>query len=422
MLRLGLALALVAGLAAVVAATAAALAFDDAEPCRDSQPLFVCPEGSVDASYSIQLKGHGGCGPDGANEGLPYQYRILNGALPAGLTLSKSGVISGSPTSAGTAQFWVELSDEDPPSASWCIPKKAERQFSITIQSRVLVTTQSAGPGTVGSPYTLNLTAVMKLGPDATAPPSSPLTWSVVGGALPPGIALNPSTGALTGTPTTEGAFGFTVKAALVDGRSDTKGLTIAVRKPITITGTGLFGGAGAAVGDGALVRTEVGVPFLATLAASGGTGEYTWAIAEGTLPPGVTMVNGNFLGRPKEAGVYRISISAADNEGRTATFPAVVTVAKRLAVVTRKMKPGKVGRKYRMKLAATGGVLPKTWKKASGSLPKGLRLDRKLGIVSGKPKKAGRYRVVFEVTDTLGVKSKRSFKITIAPAPKKRG
>lgn len=421
-LRLALVVALVSVLGAIAATAAFALAFDDAEPCRDTQPVFVCPGGTVDASYSIQLIGRGGCGPDPPNEGLPYQYRILNGALPAGLTLSKSGVISGSPTSAGTARFWVELSDEDPPSQSWCLPKKAEREFSITIEPRVLVTTQSAGPGTVGSPYTLNLTAAMKIAPDATSPPSSPLTWSVVAGTLPPGIALNSSTGALSGTPTTEGDYGFTVKAALADGRSDTKGLSIAVRRPITITGTGLFGSAGTSVGSGALVRTEVGVPFLATLAASGGTGEYTWTITEGALPPGVAMANGNFLGRPKAAGVYRVSISAADTEGRTANFPAVVTVANRLAFVTQKMKPGKVGRKYRMKLVATGGVLPKTWKKVSGKLPKGLRLDRKLGIVSGTPKKAGRYRVVFEVTDTLGVKSKRSLKIKIAPAPKKRG
>ena len=212
------------------------------------------------------------------------------------------------------------------------------------------------------------------------------------------------------------------MRAALVDGRSDTKALTIAVRKPITITGTGLFGGAGTPVGGGELVRTEVGVPFLATLVASGGSGEYTWSIAEGSLPSGVTMANGNFFGRPTKSGVYRVTISAADTEGRKASFPAVATVAERLAVATQRMKPGKVGRKYRAKLVATGGVLPKKWKKAGGKLPKGLRLDRKLGIVSGTPKKAGRYRVVLEVTDALGVKSKRAFRIAIAPAPKKRG
>jgi hypothetical protein len=416
--RFALVVVLAAALATVVATVAHGLAFDDSAPCPvGAEQVYTCPGGTVDMQYSVQIVSRGGCGP-----ALPYQYRILNGALPSGISLSTSGLLSGRPTTAGNYRFWVELSDENPPSASWCRPETAEREFSIAVGSRVLVTTESAAPGTVGTAYSQSLTGVMKSGPDATSPPSSPLAWSVVAGALPPGIALNSSTGALGGTPTAEGSYAFTVKAALVDGRSDTKALTIAVRAPLKITGTGLFGGAGTPIGGGELVRTEVGVPFLATLEVSGGSGEYTWAIAQGTLPPGVTMANGNFLGRPTEAGIYRVTISAADTEGRTATFPAVVTVAERLAVATQRMKPGKVGRTYRAKLVATGGVLPKKWKKAGGKLPKGLRLDRKLGVVKGKPMKAGRYRVVFEVSDALGVKSKRAFRITIAPAPKKRG
>ena len=74
-------------------------------------------EGRSDASYSITFKASGGCGP-----ALPYQYRVTNGALPPGLSLSSSGVLSGRPTQSGSWNFWVQLSDENPPSQSWCDP------------------------------------------------------------------------------------------------------------------------------------------------------------------------------------------------------------------------------------------------------------------------------------------------------------
>ena len=131
-IRFALVSLLVVGLAGIVAATAAALAFDDAAPCHDAQPVFACPDGTVGSSYSIQFVGRGGCGPS-----LPYQYRVLNGALPPGLSLSTSGAISGTPLQSGDYSFWAEISDQDPPSQSWCNPpQKAEREFRINIHAQ----------------------------------------------------------------------------------------------------------------------------------------------------------------------------------------------------------------------------------------------------------------------------------------------
>jgi large repetitive protein len=390
--------------AAVAATVAHALAFDDASPCRDTHPDFVCPAGTVDSSYSITFQAGGGCGP-----ALPYQYRILNGALPAGLSLSSNGVLSGTPTTAGTASFWVELSDEDPPSQSWCLPKKAERPFSLTIEPRVLVTTESAAPGTVGSPYSLGLSAAMKSGPDSTAPPSSALNWTIVAGTIPPGVTLDASTGVLSGTPTTEGAYGFTVQAALIDGRSDTKGLTITVRQPLTIAATKPF------ATSPLPTVWEVGVPFASKLIPSGGTGMYTFAVTEGSLPTGMAVAaDGSVVGKPTSAGVYRATLRLSDDEGRTADYAANFAVATRLAVRTRALRPGKVGRLYRAKVASIGGVLPRAWKIVRGPLPKGVRFDRRTGALRGIPKKPGRYRVAFQVTDGLKVVAKRSFRIII--------
>ncbi|MGH3135687.1 MAG: Ig domain-containing protein [Gaiellaceae bacterium] len=408
-IRFGLVLALVAALAGVVAATAAALAFDDAVPCVDTQPLFVCPQGTVDGAYSIQFIGRGGCGPDPPNEGLPYQFRVINGALPPGLSLSQGGQVSGTPPQAGTYRFWVELSDQDPPSQSWCLPKKAEREFSITINPRVLVTTESTGPGTIGSPYTLNLTAVMKSGADSTAPPSSALTWTLTQGQLPVGLTLDSSTGVISGSPTTEGASSFVVRAALVDGRADTKALTITVKQALAIQALKPLSAAGTPT------IWEVGVPFTAKLAATGGTGTYTWTLAEGALPTGLALAaDGTVAGRPNAAGAYRATLRLTDSEGRTADYPAVFGVASRLAVSTLKLRTGKVGRLYRAKVVAAGGVLPKKWKIKRGPLPRGIRFDRTLGVLSGTPTRPGRYRVTFEATDGLKVKAVKTLVIEV--------
>jgi hypothetical protein len=409
--RFALAVALTALVAALAATVAHALAFDDAVPCRDTQPLFVCPEGTVELAYSIQFVGRGGCGPDPPNLGLPYQYRVINGALPQGLSLSKSGLLSGTPTTAGDYKFWVELSDEDPPSQAWCLVKKAEREFQIVVRSRVLVTTESAAGGTVGVPYDLALSAAMKTGPASTAPPPTPFTWTITQGELPPGLSLDASTGVVSGTPTSEGAFLVTFKAALADGRSDTKALEIVVRQPLAIAASRPL------ATPPAPTVWEISVPFAAKLTPSGGSGTYTFSMAQGELPTGIVLAaDGTLAGRPRVAGVFRATLRLADNEGRTLDYAANFVVAQKLAVSTLALRQGKVGRAYRARLKASGGVNPKTWRVAKGPLPRGIRLDRRLGILSGAPTRGGSYRVTFEVRDGLKVVAKKTLRIVVLP------
>ena len=273
----------------------------------------------------------------------------------------------------------------------------------------MLVTTEAAAPGTIGAPYTLGLTAAMKSGPDATSEPSSPLTWSVAEGALPPGLVLDAGTGVISGTPTAEGASSFVVRAALVDGRADTKGITLTVRQPLAIQAPKPLAATGAST------LWEVGVPFTAKLAASGGTGTYAWSLAEGALPTGLALAaDGTVAGKSSAAGSFRATLRLTDNEGRTADYAAAFGIASRLAISTAKLRSGKVGRLYRAKLKATGGVLPKKWKVKTGPLPRGIRFDRTLGLLSGTPTRPGRYRVTFEAADALKVTSKKTLLIEV--------
>src|SRR5204862_5119809 len=130
----------------------------------------------------------------GCGAALPYQYRILDGGLPPGLSLSKSGAISGVPTRGGDYPFWVELSDENPPSASWCVPSTAQRQFTIKILAGLNLQQNALSPkgAFLGQAYSFQLT---------TDNPAAATSWSVISGALPSGITLNNSNGLLSGTP-----------------------------------------------------------------------------------------------------------------------------------------------------------------------------------------------------------------------------
>src|SRR5205807_621285 len=136
------------------------------------------------------------------------QYRVLPGsALPPGLNLAQSGLVYGTPTQAGDYSVWVELSDEDPPSASWCRQPvgKAERQITFHIVPGLTIDQResSLGGAAVNQAYSKQL----------TASGGGTQTWSVVSGfALPAGLAINSSTGLISGTPTATGDYTFKIQ------------------------------------------------------------------------------------------------------------------------------------------------------------------------------------------------------------------
>jgi hypothetical protein len=405
----------VAALAAVVfVATAAALAFSD-DSCDNSKPCRP-PSGVVGGSYSHTLKSM-----DGSGNGPPYSFVLLSGSLPPGLSLASNGPITGTPTQSGTWVFWAELQDNPEPATNPCCPGVAypfwcktrgtcaQRDFTITIDSGLRIITNAIPQvASVGAPYTTTLEAqlVTNLNPPTGSAPG-PLTWSVTDGTLPPGLTL--VNGVISGTPTTEGAYTFKVQAEIDASRKHSQTYSLTVRQPLAIAAAKPFATAPLPT------VWEVGVPFSAKLTASGGNGTYTFTLAEGSLPTGLALAaDGTVVGTPRAAGLYRATVRLADSEGRTADYAANFGVAARLAVSTLALRPGKVGRLYRAKVASTGGVLPRKWKIVKGPLPKGVRFNRALGVLSGTPTKAGRYRVTFQVTDGLKVVAKKTLRINI--------
>ncbi len=328
-------------------------------------------------SITFKLPPGDGCGP-----GFDV-WSIISGTSPPGLSMSTTGTLSGTPTQGGTFKFFIQMALPDIPGFCNGTKDTTQREMTLTINPGIPKLTlgpESTTPATAGTPYSLQLTASV---PDAK-------TFSISAGALPPGLAINSSTGLISGTPTTAGTYSFTVYAKVnADSRSDTKALQIVVRDPLVVTAGEPFVSRRA--------QGEVSVPFDATLSAMGGFGTYTWSVTGGTVPPGLELVDGALSGTPTSAGSYTFIASVTDAEGRKANFTAHIVVAEKLSISTLVLRPAKVGKLYAAKLKTFGGVKPAAWTLFRGPLPRGIRFDRTLGTLAGTPKIAGRYRVTFE-------------------------
>ena len=164
----------------------------------------------VKSPYSLTLAASGGT--------APYIWSVTAGTLPAGLALSTAGVLSGTPTAAGSGSFTVQAKD----SAS--SPQTAMLSATLAVNPALAITTTSPlANGTLGQSYNATLAATGGI---------SPYTWTVPSGtSLPAGLTLS-SSGVLSGTPTTPYANSFTVQVA--DSESTAKTATASLTLLIT--------------------------------------------------------------------------------------------------------------------------------------------------------------------------------------------
>ena len=286
-----------------------------------SSPL---PMGVVSDSYSQTLTATGGSGT--------YAWALTAGTLPGGLTLNTaSGVISGTPTASGTSHFEIKATDS--------LHMPASKEFALTINHALVITTSSPLPaGAVGSNYSQALTA---------AGGSGTYTWAVFAGSLPGGLTLNAATGVISGQPTNTGTPKFEIR--VTDGNQDTaaKLFSLTINAAIVIT-TG-----------SPLPTGTVGVNYSQGLAATGGSGTYTWAVSVGSLPGGLTLnaATGLISGQPTMAIASNFTIQATDTNQATGSKQFALTVNAAIVITTSSPLPqGTVGVNYSQTVAATGG------------------------------------------------------------------
>jgi hypothetical protein len=139
----------------------------------------------------------------------------VTGSLPAGLSLnSTTGEISGTPTTGGTSNFTVEVTDSDTPAST------DQQALSIYIPDDLALTTSSLPDGQVGVAYSETLAASGGV---------TPYTWAVISGSLPAGLSLNSSTGEISGTPTTAETANFTVEVTDSNTPADTDSQALSI-------------------------------------------------------------------------------------------------------------------------------------------------------------------------------------------------
>ena len=139
----------------------------------------------------------------------------------------------------------------------------------------------------------------------ATTGGAAPVTFAVTAGSLPTGLALNTSTGAITGTASAAGAYSLTITATDANGLTDAK----------TYSGTI---SAGVAITTASLPTPVLGQSYSQTVATTGGFAPVTFAVTAGVLPTGLVLntSTGAISGTATAAGAYSVTITATDDNG----------------------------------------------------------------------------------------------------------
>jgi len=236
-----------------------------------------------------------------------------------------------------------------------------------------------------------------------------PHTFSVTSGSLPPGLALNSTTGVIAGVPTTVGIFNFTVTAFDANFCPGTRTYTVVIGNPCT--------GVTITLSPTSLPSGTQGQSYSQQVTATGGTEPYQYAITAGSLPPGLTLdvSTGVISGVPTTPGAYLFVVTATDTNLCTGSQAYVLTIDCGLDVQPATLPDGTEGIAYSQTLSVANGAAPFSFAVISGSLPPGLNLTG-AGVLSGTPTAPGTYTFVIQATDANNCTGSRGYTVVIDP------
>ena len=359
----------------------------------------------------------------------PVTFTLTAGSLPPGLAMSTqsatSALIKGNPTQTGTFNFTIKA-------AVGSHTSTLTYQITVTVNGPPdqLVCDPAVNGGflengacilpdaVLGQPYQGHLVTSHQAGG----------TLSVVSGALPTGLTLPATfTGSgdiVGGTPgQLTGGSSFTVQGTGDQGQPLYQAYSIAVNQnlPLTINASG-----------GTDLVGMVGGAFAQNFFLSGGAGPYTWSLASGQFPPGLSLrtfsdprdANDELAGTPTTAGTYTFTMRLTDYQGDQATQQFTATITPPLQITTTTLPAGTVGVPYShdLDLIAQGGTPPYNWFVVNNinELPPGLTLDTTApdlnNLLAGTPTQAGTFSFPMQVQDSQDNWASATLTITINP------
>lgn len=314
----------------------------------------------VGDSVSYQMKARGGQ--------LPNTWTISK--LPAGLSMSPAGIITGTPTTVATTNATATVTDH--------ANRNSTGAVTFTVVVPPTVTVPAPVTSRVGDVYSLTLAAT-----GGATPYSS---WDVAG--LPPGLSFDAATRIISGNPTTVGAYTVTVAVTDAKGRtSPTVSYSHTVNPGLVLSG----------LSDQTI---DLANRLDLTAAATGGDGKYAFT---GTgLPPGVTVnkTNGSVSGKSTASGRFLPTVTVTDGSGASVSQQIVVIVTTSTSLVftapslTAPDQRGAKGTATSLTLSTNGTLLGLTPALSITGLPPGLSLNALTGVVSGIPTATGTYTV----------------------------
>ena len=362
----------------------------DAYGCQNSQSYTISitcpaitlspaalPNATVNVAYPQVLT----ASPAGS-----YTFSVTNGLLPVGLTLNGNGTFSGAPTQSGVFNFRVTAT-----AFGSC---SGFTDYVLLVNCPAITVSPASLPGgTVGTPYNQTV----------SASPAGSYVFSVTAGSLPPGLSLNPATGAITGMPTAAGEFSFDVTAS-AGGCAGSRNYIVAIScTAASFTTTTLPAG-------------TAGNTYSQTLSVSP-AGSYTFSLTQGNLPSGLTLnpFTGVISGLPAVTGTTTFIVKAETTSGCIATQSYTLTIGCPAVTVNPASLPnGSIGVAYSQSLSASPAGGNYSFALTSGNLPPGLNLNPATGSLSGSPTTNGAFTFTITATGFGGCTGSQAYTVTI--------